>query len=278
MMKEENMNKYGLVGKKLGHSLSPIIHSYILNKIGIDGEYKLYEIPEEKSIVEGLKKEQVIGFNITIPYKEKIMKELDHISEEALKIGAVNLVKIENGKSCGYNSDYFGVIRMLEKSSVKVKGKICYVLGSGGAAKSVIVALQDLGAKEIVVITRDVKNKREGLREKFKNIEINSYDDIIGGDIIINTTPCGMYPDIENTPVPEEIIKRFDTAVDMIYNPKKTKFLALAEENGLKSVNGTIMLIEQAIKSEELWQNMEIKREVEEEIEKILNERLEVDR
>lgn len=278
MMKEENMNKYGLVGEKLGHSLSPVIHSYILNKIGIDGEYKLYEIPEEKSIVEELKKEQVVGFNVTIPYKEKIMKELDHISEEALKIGAVNLVKIEDGKSCGYNSDYFGVIRMLEKSGVKVKGKICYVLGSGGAAKSVIVALQDLGAKEIVVITRDVKNKRERLREKFKNIEINSYDDIIGGDIIINTTPCGMYPDIENTPVPEEIIKRFDTAVDVIYNPKKTKFLVLAEENGLKSVNGTIMLIEQAIKSEELWQNMEIKREVEEEIEKILDERLEVDR
>lgn len=278
MMKEENMNKYGLVGEKLGHSLSPIIHSYILNKIGIDGEYKLYEIPEEKSIVEELKKEQVVGFNVTIPYKEKIMKELDHISEEALKIGAVNLVKIEDGKSCGYNSDYFGVVRMLEKYDVDIKNKICYVLGSGGAAKSVIVALQDLGAKEIVVITRDVKNKRERLREKFKNIEINSYDDIIGGDIIINTTPCGMYPDIENTPVTEEIIKRFDIAVDVIYNPKKTKFLTLAEKNGLKSVNGTIMLIEQAIKSEELWQNMEIKREVEEEIEKILDERLEVNR
>lgn len=269
------MNKYGLVGKKLGHSLSPKIHNYIFDKLGVEAEYSLYEIEDGKDILKLMKEKGIKGFNITIPYKEIVMSQLDFISEEAEKIGAVNLVKIKNGKSYGYNSDYYGVIEMLEKHGVKVKGKICYVLGSGGASKSVIVALHDLGAKEIVVVTRDVESKRRELKNRFRNIEVVSYENIIGGDIVVNTTPLGMYPNIDSSPLDEEILKRFDIAVDVVYNPKTTKFLQLAKNCSLKCVDGVSMLVGQAIKSDELWEGIEVDRDTREEVEKRVIERLE---
>lgn len=269
------MNKYGLVGKKLGHSLSPEIHNYIFDKLGVEAEYSLYEIEDGKDILKLMKEKGIKGFNITIPYKEIVMSQLDFISEEAEKIGAVNLVKIKNGKSYGYNSDYYGVIEMLEKHGVKVKGKICYVLGSGGASKSVIVALHDLGAKEIVVVTRDVESKRRELKNRFRNIEVVSYENIIGGDIVVNTTPLGMYPNIDSSPLDEEILKRFDIAVDVVYNPKTTKFLQLAKNCSLKCVDGVSMLVGQAIKSDELWEGIEVDRDTREEVEKRVIERLE---
>ncbi|STO31199.1 Shikimate dehydrogenase [Fusobacterium necrogenes] len=269
------MNKYGLVGKKLGHSLSPEIHNYIFDKLGVEAEYSLYEIEDGKDILKLMKEKGIKGFNITIPYKEIVMSQLDFISEEAEKIGAVNLVKIKNGKSYGYNSDYYGVIEMLEKHGVKVKGKICYVLGSGGASKSVIVALHDLGAKEIVVVTRDVESKRRELKNRFRNIEVVSYENIIGGDIVVNTTPLGMYPNIDSSPLDEEILKRFDIAVDVVYNPKTTKFLQLAKNCSLKCVDGVSMLVGQAIKSDELWEGIEVDRDTRDEVEKRVIERLE---
>jgi shikimate dehydrogenase len=275
MKQEVDMNKYGLVGKKLGHSLSPEIHNYIFDKLGVEAEYSLYEIEDGKDILKLMKEKGIKGFNITIPYKEIVMSQLDFISEEAEKIGAVNLVKIKNGESYGYNSDYYGVIEMLEKHDVKVKGKICYVLGSGGASKSVIVALHDLGAKEIVVVTRDVESKRRELKNRFRNIEVVSYENIIGGDIVVNTTPLGMYPNIDSSPLDEEILKRFDIAVDVVYNPKTTKFLQLAKNCSLKCVDGVSMLVGQAIKSDELWEEIEVDRDTREEVEKRVIERLE---
>lgn len=270
------MNKYGLVGKKLGHSLSPVIHEYIFKTLGIEAEYKLYEISEEDSenILELMKERGVKGFNITVPYKEKVLKKLDYISDEAQKIGAINLVLYSDGKSHGYNSDYFGVLKMFEKNLVKIKGKICYVLGSGGASKAVVVALQDLGAKEIVIVTRDVLSTREKFNLKAKNLSVVGYEDIIGGDIVINTTPVGMYPNVDESPLVEEVIKRFDTAVDVVYNPKKTKFLKLAEINGLKIVDGIAMLVEQAIKSEELWLGLEMPEKIYEELERVVKNKI----
>ncbi len=269
------MSRYGLVGKKLGHSLSPIIHNYAFKKLGVKAEYSLYEIEEGKDILKVMKEKEVKGFNVTIPYKEVVMSQLDFISEEAEKIGAVNLVKIKNGKSYGYNSDYYGVIEMLKRSDVKVEGKICYVLGSGGASKAVIVALHNLGAKEIVIVTRDVELKRRELKNRFKNIEVVSYEDIIGGDIVINTTPLGMYPKVENSPLSEDIIKRFDIAIDIVYNPEKTKFLQLAEKNGLKTVTGITMLVEQALKSDKIWEGIEEKEELSKELEELVKKELE---
>lgn len=264
------MNKYGLIGKKLSHSLSPTIHNYIFEKMGIDAKYSLYEVENKEMILKEIEKNNIKGFNITIPYKESILDKLDFISKEAKEIGAINLVKIIDKKIYGYNSDYFGILKMFEKSKVIVKDKICYILGSGGAAKSVIVALKDLGAKKIIVVTRDLEKNKKTLMEKFNWVEVISYDEIETGDIIINTTPVGMYPNVNESPVDEEIVKKFNIAVDLIYNPKCTKFLELAKKHKLLCVSGLSMLIYQGIKSDELWENIKIDEKEVEELEKLL--------
>lgn len=251
------MIKLGLVGEKLGHSLSPKIHTYILEKIGLEGEYSLYEFERDRAskILEDMKNSKIDGFNITIPYKETLFDKLDFVSDEAKRIGAINTVNIVDGISYGYNTDYYGVIKIFKKCGYDIKDKICYILGSGGASKAVIVALKDLGAKKIVVVTRDVNKNIESIGDKFPYVEVKSYLDISSGDVLINSTPVGMYPNILDTPVTQEIISRFKVAVDLIYNPNMTRFLELAKESGLIVENGLSMLIEQAIKAEEIWLN-----------------------
>lgn len=253
------MIKLGLVGEKLGHSLSPKIHGYILKNIGVEGEYALYEFSKSQSshILESMIENRVTGFNVTVPYKEVFFDKLDWISKEAQEIGAVNTVVIKDFKSYGYNTDYYGVFKIFEKCKINVEGKTCYILGSGGAAKSVIVALKDLKAKKIVVVSREPNKILDIFNGKFPYVEVVNYDKIEGGDIIINTTPVGMFPNVDKTPVEKEVIKKFKVAIDLIYNPNKTKFLQIASECGLTIENGLSMLIKQAIKAQEIWQDME---------------------
>lgn len=269
------MKKYRLIGEKLGHSLSPQLHKKIFDYENIQGEYCLLEIPKiyQDNLIEKIKVENIDGFNITIPYKEKIMNSLDKISDEAKKIGAVNVVKIENGSFLGYNTDYYGVIKTFEILGISPKDRECVILGSGGASKSVIVALQELGAKKITIVTRDISKKNEILKQ-FPKLEVIDYDKKIIGDILINTTPIGMYPNIENSPVTEEIIKQFLAVVDIIYNPRDTKLLQLAKNNNIPTIDGLYMLIEQGVKAQEIWQNRKFNNIDYKEIEKILEEEL----
>lgn len=253
------MKNYGLIGEKLGHSLSPIIHQYIFERYGIKGYYSLYEVEKNnaENIIEGMKIFGIEGVNITIPYKEILLDKIDFLSEEAEKIGAVNVLKIKSGKSYGYNSDYYGFIKLLERGEMDIKNKKCVLLGTGGAAKSVIVALHNLGAESITVVSRTLSSKLTNLLGKFPYINIAIYENFLEGDIIINTTPVGMYPNIGASPVTEEVIKRFKGAVDIVYNPLKTEFLKLAEKNGLQCADGLYMLVEQAVKAQEIWQERE---------------------
>lgn len=250
------MKTYGLIGEKLGHSLSPVIHQYIFERYEIKGYYSLYEVEKSnaENIIEGMKIMGIEGVNITIPYKETLLSKIDFLSEEAEKIGAVNVLKVKDGKSYGYNSDYYGFIRLLERGDIEIKNRECVVLGTGGAAKSVITALHALGVKSIKVVSRTLSNKLTDLLEKFPYINIAIYENFLEGDIVINTTPVGMHPNIGVSPVDEKVIKRFKAAVDIVYNPLKTEFLKLAEKNGLQCADGLYMLIEQAVKAQEIWQ------------------------
>lgn len=269
------MKNYGLIGEKLGHSLSPEIHNYIFDRYKIRGFYSLYEITQ-KNIEKALDSMKILGIegvNITIPYKERFLNKVDFLSSEAREIGAINVIKIKDSNIFGYNSDYYGFIRLLERGKIEVKDKKCVVLGTGGAGKSIIVALKDLGAKEIVVVSRNKKGKLEELKERFSYIVEATYEDKLEGDVIINCTPVGMYPNIDLSPVEEEVIKRFKSAVDIIYNPIQTKFLYYAEKNGIKNIDGLFMLIEQAIKAEEIWQKKEFDKELGEELYKKLESR-----
>lgn len=252
-------NVYGLIGEKLGHSFSPQIHNEIFRKLGIEGEYKLFELRENElqAAVKQFRDQGIKGLNVTVPYKIKIMDYLDEISAEAERIGAVNTISLANGVLTGYNTDYAGFGMSLTRSRIEVKGKSAAVLGTGGASKAVVQYLLDNGAGNIVYVSRNPHNAACRSKYPLKTI---GYDEINGlkGDIIINCTPCGMYPKIAETPVPADVFEGFNAAVDLIYNPEETVFLKQAKEKGLKTVNGLYMLVGQAVAAEEIWNGIKL--------------------
>lgn len=247
-------NIYGLIGEELGHSFSPQIHTEILKKLGIAGEYKLFELKEEelKPAVLEYKEQGIKGLNVTLPYKVKIMVCLDVISAEAEKIGAVNTISLTNGVLTGYNTDYNGFGMSLTRSRVEVKDKSAVILGTGGVSKAVVQYLMDNGAKSITYVSRNPGGGANGSKYSLKTV---GYDEILNlkGDMIINCTPCGMYPKVDTSPVPYGILRGFGTAVDMIYNPEETMFLRQAKESGLKTLNGLYMLVGQAVAAQKIW-------------------------
>ncbi|MGL5648473.1 MAG: shikimate dehydrogenase [Clostridium sp.] len=252
------MNYYGLVGEKLGHSLSPKIHEYIFKKFNINGSYKLFQIPREdiKDLGKWMKLLDIKGVNVTIPYKKEVFSFLDYISKEGEEIGAINTILNKDGKLMGYNTDYYGFKYMLLDKEINVAKKRVVVLGTGGASKAVIQYLLDSRADEIFLVSR----KKEDKNLENKKIKIIDYNDLkdVKGYAIINTTPVGMYPNIGETPVLEEIIKNFDCVVDLIYNPIKTLFIKIGEENKKKVCGGLMMLVAQGLKADELWEDVTI--------------------
>lgn len=270
------MKLYSLIGEKLGHSLSPEIHTYIFKKLHINAAYSLMEIGRQNipNVISALKTLEYSGINITIPYKEAIIPYLDEISSEAAKIGAVNTVKIENNSAKGYNTDYFGFGAMLKRDGIHAEGKKIAILGSGGAAKAVIAYFSDNMPKSIAVIAR-CPEKCHSLKLQFPNIEILGYEALenLDGDILVNTTPVGMYPNNNAIPVSEEVICRFSACADIVYNPLQTSFLKSAEKNNIKTSAGLYMLIGQAIKAQEIFQGRSIDLSVGEEIYNTLKNR-----
>lgn len=269
------MEFFGVVGEKLSHTLSPEINKRIFELIDVEAAYKTFEIPKNdiSKLGDALKLLNIKGVNITIPYKEAVMKQLDYISKEAKEIGAVNTILFEEGKLKGYNSDYFGFKKTLEINNIEVKNKICVVLGTGGASKALVTCLKDSKVKELYVVTRN-KNKEFKINSNVKIIDYKELENI-KGDFIVNATPVGMYPKVGKSPVGKEIIENFDTLVDIVYNPKMTEFLKIGESLGKKICGGLYMLVGQAVKSEEIWHKRDIDLEVLDKIYKELENRFE---
>lgn len=267
---------YGLIGEKLGHSFSPQIHIEILKRLNLKGSYNLFEVKEEnlKYKIKELKDIGAKGVNVTIPYKTKVMQYLNYISPEALKIGAVNTIDFKNGMLSGYNTDYFGFGAALKNINIDINDKSAVILGTGGASKAVVQYLIDNNIKEVVFASR---NPKEAALKNDRNFKIISYDDmykLTNEDIIINCTPCGMYPDITNSPVSSEVLGEFSTAVDLIYNPLNTLFLKQALKLGLKISNGLYMLVAQAAASQEIWHNTNIDKTMVEDIYEVMKNKI----
>jgi len=248
------MIKLGLVGEKLSHSLSPMIHEELMKQNGIDCTYDLLEFPQETFTRDfnALKDAGYRGVNVTIPYKEAVIPLLDNISKQAKYIGAVNTVLFENGRAKGYNTDYYGFLSLLDRNNISVKGKGAVVLGSGGAAKAIVKGLLDQGIYDLTIVSRRKQNFHGNYTisyEFFREANLNC-------DILINCTPVGMYPHPDECPIPKECI-RAGVVIDTIYNPPKTQLLKYAEELGVKAVNGSDMLWEQAVKAQEIWNGNE---------------------
>ncbi len=227
--------KAGLIGHKLGHSFSPQIHSFLA-----DYEYKLYEM-EENEVGDFLKNLSLDALNVTIPYKKTVMPYLTHISDTANKIGSVNTIVKKNDGLYGYNTDYYGFSYMVKISGIEIKNKKVLVLGTGGASLTVKAVLEDLGAKEIVSISRKGENN-------YENIGIHN-----DADVIVNTTPVGMYPNNGVAPVELKNFPCLSGVLDLIYNPSVTKLLYDAKTLGIPCINGLSMLSAQAKKAAELF-------------------------
>lgn len=236
------MNKYGLLGHKLGHSKSKVIHEYFFDANNIDASYDLIEI-EEYEILETLnllKSNVYKGFNVTIPYKETVIQYLDELTDSANEIGAVNTVYIKDDKLIGDNTDYLGFIDQLNIYDIKVSNQDIYVLGSGGASKAICYALKLLNANPIVVS-----------RDKNKGITYDELREIDSYFMLVNTTPVGMFPNVEDEILPRDIVANAKYCIDLICNPIVTKFL----EYSSCGYNGIYMLIFQAVHAERLWGN-----------------------
>lgn len=230
---------YGLIGNPLGHSFSPQIHA----GLG-DYEYKLFPL-EENEVADFLTKKEFSAINVTIPYKQTVMKYCDRISDEAQKIGSVNtIVKEKDGSLSGYNTDYFGFRGMLERATIDPANKKCLVLGSGGSSKTVCCVLKDLGAKSVTVISRSGENN-------YQNLYLHK-----DAQIIVNTTPVGMYPRNGETPVDLDAFPSCIGVADLIYNPEKTELMLNAERKGIAHCGGLYMLVAQGARASEYFLNV----------------------
>jgi len=238
------MKKYGLIGRKLGHSFSKEFFNKKFKQLDLENyHYENFELEDLSGLKELINKNNLSGINITTPYKEKILNHLDIIDDTAKKIGSVNTIKIHGKKLIGYNTDIIG----FEKSillAIKNR-KNALILGDGGASKAVQYVLKKNNIK-ITIISR----------ESSKNYNNLTKEDIINNLIIINTTTLGMYPDIKSYPkIPYEFLNKNHLVYDLVYNPKKTKFLEKAEKKGCHIINGYQMLKKQANEAWIIWQN-----------------------
>ena len=233
--------RYGLLGEKLGHSFSPEIH----RELGGYG-YTLMEVRPE-DLPSFFAERDFDAINVTIPYKETVLPWMDSVSEAAGKIGCVNtVVKDASGALHGFNTDYYGFTQMVRKSRITVSGRKCLVLGSGGASKTVRTVLRDLGASEIVTISRNGP-------DNYENIARHA-----DARVIVNATPVGMYPRNGVSPVDLACFPALEGVLDLIYNPARTALLLAAEERGIPHLNGLYMLVAQAKQASELFRDIRI--------------------
>ena len=238
------MNRYGLVGKKLTHSFSKEIHGKLA-----DYKYELIEL-NESEIKPFFEQKAFCAVNVTIPYKQTVIPYLDFISEKAQKIGAVNTVVNKNGFLYGYNTDYYGMKALVEKIGIDLKGKKVLILGTGGTSKTARVLAEDLGAKEILVVSRKKSENYITYEEA-----INYHND---ANMIINTTPVGMYPNCEARPIDISGFTALEGVVDAVYNPLRTDLILDAKTKGIKAEGGLYMLVMQAVVAVEKFLNCEI--------------------
>lgn len=254
----DSNKRYGLIGKKLGHSYSKYIHKRM-----VDCDYELIPLSEKEFHV-FMKKKDFSGINVTIPYKEKVIPYLDDIDDLAKQIGAVNTIVNNNGKLIGYNTDFYGLLYMFERNDIIVKDKKCLVLGNGGTSKTAQVVLKKLGAGEVFVVSRNPKNEKHISYEDSYNIHCDA-------QVIVNTTPVGMYPNMDACPLDLSKFSQCSAVVDVIFNPIETKLTKQAKSLGIQAITGLPMLVAQAKQAQEHFREIKLDNHI---IDKITQELL----
>ncbi len=249
----------GIIGYPLGHSVSPAMHNAAFRELGLDYEYVPFEVEpaDLPQALPGLRALHVAGFNVTIPHKETIIPLLDDVTKLARTIGAVNTVVNQDGELIGYNTDGPGFIESLqEDAAFEPAGKKAVVLGAGGASRAVSAMLAEAGAASLVISdifedkAKELAEYNDGLSKtkcSWAKPDSQSLRSAIEqADLLVNTTPLGMHPDVNKTPLPEKIkLPKKLLVYDLVYNPAETKLLKTAKAAGCRAVSGLGMLVRQ---------------------------------
>ena len=239
--------KYGLIGERLGHSFSKDVHGMLA-----DYDYELCEIPKNE-LGDFMKKADFKAINVTIPYKESVIPYLSYISEEAKRIGAVNTIVKRDGKLYGYNTDFFGMSAQIHKMRLDLKGKKTVILGTGGTSKTAKAVAESMGASPILTVSRTKKDGAIDYEELYR--------EHIDAEIIINTTPVGMYPNNDSSAIDVRRFTKIEGVIDAIYNPIRTNLVLDALSMGAKAEGGLYMLVAQAVYASEIFLGVKHTRE-----------------
>ena len=253
--------RFAVLGQSLPHTWSPYIHNSLFDAAGLDAVYLPVTVPPERlGSVTDVFRSCFSGFNVTIPYKEKILPFLDGVDEAARVCGAVNTVEIRNGRMIGHITDGLGMLRAIEEKGVETHRADVLILGGGGAARVAGYAFLSRGGR-VTFAVRDTqkgdalahalaKTQQDGLRR----LSVRPLADCAEAhDILINCTPVGMYPHVDVCPVSADVIARCGAVFDAVYNPRETRLLALAKQNGLPAIEGLGMLFYQAVEAQKFW-------------------------
>lgn len=231
--------QYGCIGEKLSHSFSKEIHKGLADYL-----YELKEISPEK-LDAFMQAKDFRAINVTIPYKQAVIPYLDDISDKAKEIGAVNTIVNRNGKLYGYNTDFYGLSALLDRNNIILEGKKVLILGSGGTSKTAFSVAKEAGAAQIYRVSRSARE------------DCITYEDALSlhvdAQVIVNTTPCGMFPATQQSPIDIAAFEQLEAVADVIYNPLCSELVLAAKQRGLKAIGGLYMLVMQAVKAVELF-------------------------
>jgi shikimate dehydrogenase/3-dehydroquinate dehydratase type I len=264
------LQNYVLLGNPVAQSLSPLMHNAALKEMDIDGRYSAFCVSDLESALQGIKGMDIHGASVTIPYKVSVMGYLDEIHDDALKIGAVNTIVNNHGRLMGYNTDWLGLMLTL-KELMPVKDQTFVIIGAGGTARAAVYGIMKEGGLPIIVNRTMIKGK---ILSNKLNCSFYSLSDLakIKADCLINTTPVGMYPNTDQSPVEASLLAGYKYVIDVIYNPLKTRLLHDAEKQGCCIVSGLDMFVHQGAEQIKLWTGKEPSRAL---MKKVVIERLE---
>lgn len=250
---------FALFGNPVRHSLSPLMHNAVFNTLKLDARYIALRVENVRDIILHMTKLYIEGASITIPHKTALMKYLDVTTDSSRRIGAVNTVVYSDGILKGDNTDWIGLTCSL-RESFEITGKTFAILGAGGAARAVVFGIQEEGGLPII-FNRTIQTG-ELMAQEF-GCEFHPLEDIgkISADCLINTTPVGLSPDIERSPVSKDVLSNFAWVMDIIYNPLKTKLLQDAEESGCSIISGLSMFVHQGAEQLKIWMDIQPPRD-----------------
>ncbi|MCL1865966.1 MAG: shikimate dehydrogenase [Oscillospiraceae bacterium] len=289
MNNHSGTKKFGLLGSPLGHSLSPYIHKRIFELCGMnDYEYDLYEVNPGELSFKGDCIKELSGFNVTIPYKTEIIPYLNRLDKSAERYGAVNCVNFNGNEHIGYNTDGFGFLKCIEELGANLRSRVL-LLGCGGTGRMMAIEAISAGADLTVAIrkTSSAEKAAASLSREIADITGRSithtaplgqtgqiqmsrmritYIDTLNlvneYDLLLNSTPCGMFPNVDEIPIVPEILGKVRYLFDAVYNPHPTKLIEQAEKRGVKTLGGLPMLVYQAVMSQTIWNDLQVSENI----------------